>query len=152
MSILREGNGPVVLEAEVYRYYLTAVVCPVARLVIEAKDEEEEARKRDIIEQLAGEMITRGWLNDEGHQAIKAAAIDLAAYTAARLTEPNGKKRRIAPSLWPDPAFRDKGLRGDLSEFDAIEFVEQESLFRHCQGREVYPVDRFGHGAAYGDR
>ncbi|MCK5326413.1 MAG: hypothetical protein KAJ57_10400, partial [Woeseiaceae bacterium] len=33
----------------------------------------------------------------------------------------------VVSSLWPDPGFRDHGLRGDLSEFDDVEFVEQET-------------------------
>ncbi len=44
-----------------------------------------------------------------------------------RLTEMDGGKRRIVPSLWPKAEFRDEGLRGDLSEFAGARFEELES-------------------------
>jgi len=43
---------------------------------------------------------------------------------------PDGKpgQRRIKPSEWPDPGFRDVGLRGDLSEFADATFVDRETF------------------------
>jgi len=76
---------------------------------------------------MAREMTSRGWLDEEGIDAIVQAAKTAAEAASARLTEPANGKRAIIGSLWPDVSFRDKGLRGDLSEFDAVDFVEQES-------------------------
>ena len=43
---------------------------------------------------------------------------------------PDGKpgERRIKPSEWPDPAFVDVGLRGDLSEFAGARFADNDTF------------------------
>ena len=43
---------------------------------------------------------------------------------------PGGKpgQRRIKPAEWPDPGFRDVGVRGDLSEFADATFVDRDSF------------------------
>ncbi|MDH5311347.1 MAG: MFS transporter, partial [Gammaproteobacteria bacterium] len=58
---------------------------------------------------------------------IGSAARQAVTVASGRLTEIAEGKRRIVPSLWPDPSFRDQGLRGDLSEFNGVSFVEQDT-------------------------
>ncbi|MCB1008823.1 MAG: MFS transporter, partial [Acidobacteria bacterium] len=45
-----------------------------------------------------------------------------------RLTEPSGKRRKLRDSLWPEPAFRDVGIRGDLSELAGVRVAEEETF------------------------
>lgn len=127
LGLLRSGKGPAVLEADVYRYYHHGGGLPGSAFGYRTKEEEAAARERDPIAHVAREMIERGWLDEEGAAAIKEAALAVAAETAARVTEPSDGKRIVVPSLWPDTSFRDEGLRGDLSEFEGITFVEQEN-------------------------
>jgi 2-oxoisovalerate dehydrogenase E1 component len=52
---------------------------------------------------------------------------------ASQLVEPDPSadrpgRRRIRPELWPDPAFADVGIRGDLSEIAGARTAEQSSF------------------------
>lgn len=127
LQLLRSGKGPAVLEADVYRYYHHGGSLPGSAFGYRSKEEEAAAKQRDPLEQVAREMIARGWIDAEGVQTIEQSAITTAQAASARLTEPADGKRVVVSSLWPDPGFRDHGLRGDLSEFDDVEFVEQET-------------------------
>ena len=67
-------------------------------------------------------------MNEDELETIKSNAATCASDAASRLTEVGSAgKRKIVDSLWPDIGFRDQGLRGDLSEFDGITFVELET-------------------------
>src|SRR5690606_12312232 len=43
---------------------------------------------------------------------------------------PGGRpgQRRIKPAEWPDPAFVDVGVRGDLSEFTGARFADRDTF------------------------
>ncbi|MGC1569892.1 MAG: transketolase C-terminal domain-containing protein, partial [Trebonia sp.] len=97
------------------------------------------------LERVAAEMTKLGLINEAGVAAVRAQAVDAMKAAAAALTEqdpdagPHGPRtggsrppsppgkgvRRIRPSLWPDPAFVDVGIRGDLSEIAGARAVEQ---------------------------
>jgi 2-oxoisovalerate dehydrogenase E1 component len=77
---------------------------------------------------MAREMIARGWLTPEEDARLRNLAKAAMDDCIERLTEKSGNQRRIVASLWPDVAFRDMGLRGDLSEFDGARFEERESF------------------------
>jgi len=47
---------------------------------------------------------------------------------ADELVEQHEGQRRIRPSLWPEPGFRDFGIRGDLSEFAGVRTEELETF------------------------
>ncbi|MCJ7592593.1 MAG: thiamine pyrophosphate-dependent enzyme, partial [Woeseiaceae bacterium] len=127
LKLLREGKGPAVLEADVYRYYHHGGGLPGSAFGYRSKEEEAAAKARDPLSQMEREMMSRDWLDEEGLDAIVKAAKTVAEDASARLTEPVGGKRAVVSSLWPDVSFRDKGLRGDLAEFNGINFVVQES-------------------------
>lgn len=126
-GLLREGKGPVMLELDVYRFYHQSGGLPGSAFGYRSKEEEEHARARDPILLLERELTERGWISDEEIGTIRDAAANVMKTVSRRLTEEQDGKRRIVSSLWPDVAFRDEGLRGDLSEFDGQEFVERES-------------------------
>lgn len=124
---MREGHGPTIVEAMVYRYLHHGGSLQGHAFGYRSKDEEASWKARDPLERLASEMTGRGWLSGEDNQAIAAHAKDAMNAVIERLTEADGAKRRIRPQLWPDPAFRDQGLRGDLSEFAGVRFEELET-------------------------
>lgn len=127
LKLLREGKGPVVLEADVYRYYHHGGGLPGSAFGYRGKEEEAAARERDPLAQMEREMLSRGLLDEEGLNTIQQAATTAARTASAKLTEERDGKRTIDNSLWPDVSFRDQGLRGDLSEFDDVQLVEQET-------------------------
>lgn len=124
---MRGGGGPTLIEAEVYRYFHHSG--PLTGSAFGYRDKEEEAawRQRDPIARLAAEMVKRNWITAAEDQAIRTRMVEAMAEVVGRLTEAEGDGRRIVPSLWPDPAIRDHGLRGDLSEFAGARFEELES-------------------------
>lgn len=126
VEMLRAGKGPAVLEANVYRFYHHGGSLPGSAFGYRSKEEEADARARDPLKKLAQEMIQRDLLNTDDPGRIEESAVAAAHAAAAKLTQQIDGKRCIVSSLWPDPAFRDEGLRGDMSEFKDVTFVEQE--------------------------
>jgi len=127
LEAMRSGAGPAILEAEVYRYFHHGGGLPGSAFGYRTKEEEAEWRARDPIARVAAELTARGWLDEERHAGIRERARRLAQDARDRVTEPDGEKRRIVAALWPKPAFRDEGLRGDLAEFAGARFEELET-------------------------
>jgi 2-oxoisovalerate dehydrogenase E1 component len=122
---MRAGNGPTMIEADVYRYFHQNGPFPGSAFGYRSKEEERAWRKRDPIKQLSGHLVRRGILTQPQVDAVAVRAKRAMAELGDVLLEPlpGGKpgERRIKPAEWPDPAFRDVGVRGDLSEFsDAV--------------------------------
>ena len=127
LDIMRAGNGPTVIEAEVYRYFHHGGGIPGSAFGYRDKDEEAAWRRRDPVARMAAEMAERGWLSPEEDKAIRTRMVETMAEVTGRLTETHDGKRRIIPVLWPNPNIRDEGLRGDLSEFVGARFEELET-------------------------
>jgi 2-oxoisovalerate dehydrogenase E1 component len=121
---MRAGNGPAVIEADTYRYFHQNGPFPGSAFRYRTRQEEAEWRRRDPIDQVAGHLIRRGLLTPEARDAAIAGARSALAAAGEVLLEPlpGGKpgQRRIKPGEWPDPAFADVGVRGDLSEFAGV--------------------------------
>jgi 2-oxoisovalerate dehydrogenase E1 component len=129
LSRLRAGEGPVVIEALVYRFFHQNGPFPGSAFGYRTKEEEAAWRARDPLERVAAEMTKLGLIDSGGVAAVRSQAVEAMKAAAAALTEqdPDAKQgvRRIRPSLWPDPAFVDVGIRGDLSEIAGARAVEQ---------------------------
>jgi 2-oxoisovalerate dehydrogenase E1 component len=144
VGLLREGRGPAVLELDVYRFYHHGGGVHGSAFGYRSKEEEEEARQRDPILRLESGLLERQWITGEQLEALTASVAGCISQAAGRLTETGDGKRSIISSLWPDVSFRDEDLRGDLSEFEGIEFVEQETYKGEI--RPVKFVDFLAHG------
>jgi 2-oxoisovalerate dehydrogenase E1 component len=127
LELMRAGDGPTVIEAEVYRYFHHGGGVAGSAFGYRTKDEEALWRKRDPLTRTAAEMIERDWLSADQDLAIRANVQQAMARIIDRLTQTDGNKRTIIPALWPEREFRDQGLRGDLSEFAGARFEELES-------------------------
>ncbi|NKQ54305.1 MFS transporter [Amycolatopsis sp. K13G38] len=131
-AYMRAGNGPAIVEADVYRYFHQNGAFPGSAFGYRGKDEEKAYRDRDPIGQLSGHLERRKIL-DAG---VVEKAIGRVKTTMAELGDmllepvPGGKpgKRRIKPGEWPDPDFADVGVRGDLSEFGDLAFVDRDTF------------------------
>jgi 2-oxoisovalerate dehydrogenase E1 component len=131
---LRAGAGPVVVEALVYRFFHQNGPYPGSAFGYRTREEEAEWRARDPLDRVAREMSRLGLIDEAGVAGVRAQAVAAMKAAAAALTEPDpspGAKagtRRIRPELWPDPAFVDVGIRGDLSELAGARTAERASF------------------------
>ena len=131
LAHMRAGNGPTVIEADVYRFFHQNGPFPGSAFGYRSKEEEQSWRARDPLERLAVEMKKRDLIDDAGVAGLRETIKQAMVQAAAQLLEadPDGKpgKRRIRPQLWPSPDFRDVGIRGDLSELAEARTCEQSS-------------------------
>lgn len=127
-EIARSGKGPVVVEAEVYRFFHQNGAFPGSAFGYRSKEEEAQWRERDPLTRIASEMVARELISAEQVDALRSQAQDAMATAAAELVEqdPAGKAgaRRIKPGLWPSPDFVNVGVRGDLSELSSATTLE----------------------------
>ncbi len=129
LAILRGGRGPTIIEADVYRYFHQNGALPGSAFGYRTKEEEAAWRARDPIDRVAAALEQRGSLDEDQLAKLKTECREAMNWAVSELTEPHGEKRRILPSLWPSPAFRDVGIRGDLSEMAGVRYEELE-MFR----------------------
>jgi len=120
---LRSGEGPAVVEVEVYRFFHQNGAYPGSAFGYRSKEEEESWRARDPLDLVAAKMIERGLIDADGVAGLRARV--QAAMTAAvgELLEDDPErpgKRRIRPQLWPEPGFVNVGVRGDASELAGL--------------------------------
>ena len=116
---MRAGEGPAIIEAEVYRFFHQNGAYPGSAFGYRSKEEEEAWRARDPLLLVARKMIERGLITAEGVEELRARAQLAMGDAVGQLLEPdadNAGKRRIRAELWPESSFVDVGLRGDASE------------------------------------
>jgi 2-oxoisovalerate dehydrogenase E1 component len=124
---MRAGEGPAVIEAEVYRYFHQNGPYPGSAFGYRTKEEEAEWRARDPLLRVASEMESLGYVSPEDVATVREQAQEAMRAAAAQLLESDPEKegkRRIRPELWPDPAFVDVGVRGDASELEGARTLE----------------------------
>jgi len=129
---MRAGDGPALVEADTYRYFHQNGGFPGSAFRYRTKEEEARWRARDPLDLVARHLIRRGLLADADRAAAVSGARAAMSEIGDALLEPRtgGKpgERQIKPDEWPDPAFADVGVRGDLSEFDGARIVDAESF------------------------
>jgi 2-oxoisovalerate dehydrogenase E1 component len=130
---LRAGHGPVLIEALAYRFFHQNGPFPGSAFGYRSKQEEAAWRARDPVDRVATEMRKRGLISPDGVTAVREQATAAMRRAVSQLLEPDPSagqpgRRRIRPELWPDPAFADVGIRGDLSEIAGAPAAEQSSF------------------------
>lgn len=124
---MRSGKGPVVIEAEVYRFFHQNGPYPGSAFGYRTKEEEQEWKKRDPLDRVAAEMIKLGLIDQAGVESVRAQAVAAMDAATAELLEADPEKqgrRRIRPELWPDAAFVNVGVRGDGSELSGLRVLD----------------------------
>ncbi len=131
LTHMRAGNGPTMIEADTYRFFHQNGPFPGSAFGYRSKEEEAQWRARDPIAQVAGHLVRRGILSQSSIDETVNRAKQVMVETGEVLFEPlpGGKpgQRRIKPAEWPDAAFVDVGVRGDLSEFDDAHVADTDS-------------------------
>ena len=120
---MRAGDGPTVIEAQVYRFYHQNGSYPGSAFGYRTKEEEAAWRARDPLELVATRMIERGLLTREEVDELRRAAQRAMTDATGRLLEADPDDtgtRRIRPDLWPEAGFVNVGVRGDASELEGL--------------------------------
>jgi 2-oxoisovalerate dehydrogenase E1 component len=133
LSRLRAGEGPVLIEALVYRYFHQNGPFPGSAFGYRTREEEAAWRARDPLDVIATKMKNVGLIDDAGVAAVRAQAVEAMKAAVSELVEPDmtasrPAARRIRASLWPDPAFVNVGVRGDLSELSEARTREEDDF------------------------
>ncbi len=132
LAHLRGGDGPALVEADVYRYFHQNGPFPGSAFRYRTKEEEAEWRARDPIDQVALNLTRRGLTDAAELDAFTAQAKALMAEIGDVLLEPvpDGKpgQRRIKAAEWPDPSYADVGVRGDLSELEGAPYADTDTF------------------------
>jgi len=127
LEIMRSGGGPVIIEAEVYRFYHHTGAQRGSAFGYRSKEEEESWRLRDPLSRLSAEMIRRGWLSPEQNDFLREQTKSAMRTIVESRLESDGNVRRIKPQLWPDPSLRDVGIRSSGAELAGIRHEEVET-------------------------
>ena len=120
---MRSGDGPTVIEAEVYRFYHQNGAYPGSAFGYRTKEEEAAWRARDPLELVATRMIERGLIDDAGTDSLRTRVQQAMSEAVDQLLEADPErpgKRRIRPRLWPETSFVNVGVRGNGSELDSL--------------------------------
>lgn len=126
--IMRAGEGPTIIEADLYRYFHQNGALPGSAFGYRSKEEEAEWRGRDPIDAMAALLRERQIIGSDAIAALRERCQALMNEIADELVETVDGKKRIVPALWPEESFRDYGLRGDLSEMRDARYAEREDF------------------------
>lgn len=140
---MRSGRGPTMIEVDTYRYFHQSGAFAGSAYGYRGKDEEQRWRARDPILQLSGHLMRRKLMSRTEIDAVIQRAKLALAETGDQLLEPDpGSRagRRLAEAAWPDPAFVDIGVRGDLSEFAEARFADRDSYSGQLAERKFIEV------------
>ncbi|MCB5177409.1 MULTISPECIES: alpha-ketoacid dehydrogenase subunit alpha/beta [Microvirga] len=140
LQLLREGKGPALIEVEVYRFFHQNGPLPGSAFGYRSKDEEAAWRARDPLTRAATEMVARGLLEEADVADLRDRSKALMSGIAEKLVEPHRNSRRVRPELWPDTAFVDVGIRGDLPDLQDARVVEADSHGGTTQERKFVDV------------
>jgi len=140
VAMLRAGDGPVLVEADTYRFFHQSGPLPGSAFGYRSKEEEDAWKARDPIRRVAREAAAAGLLSEDEDALVRERSVRTVAEVVARLVEPEGNGRRIVPALWPDTATVDQGLRSDGREFAGVAFVELESYAGAVEERKFIDV------------
>lgn len=128
---MRGGEGPTLIEAEVYRFFHQNGPFPGSAFGYRTKDEEKEWRARDPLALVASKLRELGHLSEAELAGVREQAKQAMTDAAARIIEDDPEregKRRIRPALWPDPAVVDTGIRSDASELAGLRAQEPAEI------------------------
>jgi 2-oxoisovalerate dehydrogenase E1 component len=144
LAHMRAGNGPTIVEADLYRYFHQNGPFPGSAFGYRDKAEEKAWRERDPIAALRRHVIARGLLTEQEIDAAKADVDAAMKSIGDSLLEPlpEGKpgQRRIIENLWPDPGFVDVGIRSDLRELDGSRYEEPDTYSGKLTDRRFIDV------------
>ncbi|MCU6244260.1 thiamine pyrophosphate-dependent enzyme, partial [Enterobacter asburiae] len=136
--IMRAGEGPTIIEADVYRYFHQNGALPGSAFGYRSKEEEQEWRDRDPVDALSKTLQERQIIGSDALEALRQRCQTLMNEVTDELIETVDGKKRIIPALWPEESFVDYGLRGDLSEMAGATYIEQADFTGKLEGNAKF--------------
>jgi 2-oxoisovalerate dehydrogenase E1 component len=127
LDVMRNGGGPTLIEADVYRYFHQNGSLPGSAFGYRTKEEEAHWKSRDPIDQATAHVLRRGILSPEQVASLKDRAKALLEGTTCELFEERTGRRHIRESLYPSTDSIGFGVRGDLAELQAQRTEEEET-------------------------
>jgi 2-oxoisovalerate dehydrogenase E1 component len=141
---MRSGGGPTIIEAGLYRYFHQNGPYPGSAFGYRDKAEEKAWRDRDPLDLLRSHAVRRKLATARQITAAQKAVATLMRQLGEEFLEdkPGGKpgERRVRAAAWPDPAFVDVGVRGDLSELDGSRYEEAATFSGELTDRKFIDV------------
>jgi 2-oxoisovalerate dehydrogenase E1 component len=116
LTRVRRGEGPAIIEAQVYRYFHQNGPLPGSVFGYRTKAEEAAWRARDPLDRVGSAMIARGLLTAAELDSLRLRSQAIMQSIADELTEQKDGTQQVRSALWPSTDFCDVGIRGDLSE------------------------------------
>ena len=128
IQIIREGRGPVVIEARCYRHFHQSGSKTGSEFGYRSREEEQEWLKRDPLRIAESRLAALGILDSAGFTSIDERVRAVVQSAADQLTEtaPGSNQLRIPERLWPSPLSVDSGILADPSEIDGLKYREIE--------------------------
>ncbi|MGO3146736.1 MAG: alpha-ketoacid dehydrogenase subunit alpha/beta [Leucobacter sp.] len=144
VALMRAGGGPTIIEADVYRYFHQNGPFPGSAFGYRDKSEEQQWRERDPLALISRKLIERDITDETTLDSFHHAAeeiLDRIIKTYVESVPDEGRTdRQIRSSAWPDTAFVDVGVLGDLSEFTDISFTEQSEWNGELRERKFIEI------------
>ncbi len=144
---MRAGNGPTIIEADVYRFFHQNGPYPGSAFGYRDKAEEKAWRDRDPLDQLrdAGRSARARRPPDRSTTMQPRSWRARCATIGDSLLEPvPGRQAGPAPdhaqTSGPTPGFVDVGVRGDLSELEGSRYEEQDTFSGELGDRRFIDV------------
>lgn len=132
LAHMRAGNGPTIVEADVYRFFHQNGPYPGSAFGYRDKAEEKAWRDRDPLEMLIKNVVRRKLATKAQIDGAREEVLSVMREIGGSILEPvpDGKpgQRRIKADKWPDVSFVDVGIRGDLSELEGSRYEEQDTF------------------------
>lgn len=128
IDIIREGHGPVVIEAKCYRYFHQSGGKAGSEFGYRSREEEQEWALRDPLRMAEARLADLGVLDSDGVALIDERVRAVVQSAAERLTEtaPGSNQLRIPDRLWPSPQSVDEGILADPGETAGLKYREIE--------------------------
>lgn len=136
-SLSPEG-GPVLIEAENYRFKHQAQSLPGSAYGYRTKDEEAEWAKRDPYDVFPRQLMAADAIDEEQNSLLLARAGEIVDAASKALTRSDGGSVIVKAELYPTRDDVDEGIRSDGHEFEGVDFVDWEDL---PQGRTRKLID-----------
>ncbi|MGR3376549.1 alpha-ketoacid dehydrogenase subunit alpha/beta [Salipiger abyssi] len=123
-QIIRDGAGPVMIEAQCYRHLHQIGLSPGSAFGYRSKDEEQSWRARDPLEQLRARLTDLHALPAAQVEALEARAQAAVDEATEALTRKTGNRHEIPAEAWPDPARVEDGILGSGQELQGLPWRE----------------------------
>lgn len=135
---LSSDGGPVLIEAENYRFKHQAQSLPGSAYGYRTKEEEAEWAKRDPFDVFPARLAEAGVIDEEQNEFLRTRANEIVESATNALTRAEGKSLVVKSELYPTRDDVLTGIRSDGHEFDGMAFVDWEDL---PEGRERTFID-----------